>query len=102
MGHFKLKRTKFLALCHPALELPFCLGLPQSSHPVDPSDSRPATILDSLMAACLIPPTVSGHQSALPSTTEQGLRRMRSWGLGEHVALNVVFLYYTRSYTVLC
>jgi len=23
-------------------------------------------------------------------------------GLGEHVALNVVFLYYTRSYTVLC
>jgi len=55
-----------------------------------------------LAATAIFGAFTSQRGLAARGETEQGLRRMRSWGLGEHVALNVVFLYYTRSYTVLC
>merc|ERR1711972_633489 len=88
--HFKLKRTtKILCLVQPRLQLP----LPVSASPsrlVGPSDSRPAAILGAFTS-----------QRGSTRGEEASRAGAPSWD-GVNTALNVVFLYYTRSYTVLC
>merc|ERR1711972_863925 len=130
--HLPLPRkrtTKILCLVQPRLQLPLPGSAPPSRL-VGPSDSRPATILDKWRLLLAPQPSYrlgtsisltinnrgggrAGDRRQPPFLARLHLSAGSTWGEeasragapswdGVNTALNVVFLYYTRSYTVLC